>query len=1069
MPHWALQRRYSEERREGEERCKLVPLGRDDYDPLQVTEDRDSDHGEAAESVEPDPLLIPETAKEDEAREGGLMALDDDDFDPLASGAADREPSTSEVDAMDPAESEEDDEQRFGGKFGGPEPYTPGFERKANWTDWRDRRAQLLNVRSFLDADYLAEDETLSALTVNLNFQVGGAPSATSRDASGVTSEQRLRALEEAIERKAMESGKRGRERTGTVMRNQVLGDQQEMVEWLRLLSKDLSVAWAKNQRVVAVKIAEKTADLLEKQVQDLDLDQDLDDALTISSLVFFPAIYVFACEILDTLGDLVWERIRRKCQYEDNGTFVRSLERVFTHETVREEAKYTCSNWFLKIAGNKSLVGRIYLEASLARCHHFLIGSVGQEDLHDTVFLRLAKMCRGVAHPLTSCFARMYVARRGAALLPDSSSFAFLDLLMTDALRVFKGLARAKACATKAGLHVLKLAEICLKYILETRGRVIMAKTTLSREAKFAQLKHSLRLITSGLDPEGEKGTHPSTLCLLQHFLRRLPHHFVTDYAPQLTQLVVSALEGAEEDQAHPHYVRAQAECFAHLGSYLGPSAKASDETVGSSKGQRRQVLNMMWRVVLRYTDLDNFLKVAQSFAAFVTSSFGDKEIHIFVQSVHKHVRAHLISKNGAKRTLGDHQASQIKEILLHLFLHYEATLGDLSPLFTFPSLTHLIDLAFPSNAERVAFAETTVRSLFYRGGQGGGALTVTDPLTQQFCLDMCQLVSDAIAGDINASWVQYGSRARQTGKCVCAFILSCDFGGNYESHLGFLCTCRRVFHKVLEVQELCVHLACQLACRILHRTCGGDPQRHTPATLDMAKACVAFCHITAPSLPGVHPKLGLMAQSASVALMNGLVSQAESLVRAGVTMAEEVMAEGGREEDLRQCGDFLKQSASLCLLLPGHPQKGPLFVVLGIERAMKRSLDKISLLPMICAMAQDALPYHCRGVDSNNVLYAGDEDFQRELQEMGGKMVAEGVQGLLEGDHGGAEAAMVLLGAVDTILTTCKCSAALVDKLRALLLETRRRRGGRGEEEGGFGIYEAFVLGRVQDGGVS
>ena len=165
-PHWALQRRYSEERREGEERCKLVPLGRDDYDPLQVTEDRDSDHGEAAESVEPDPLLIPETAKEDEAREGGLMALDDDDFDPLASGAADREPSTSEVDAMDPAESEEDDEQRFGGKFGGPEPYTPGFERKANWTDWRDRRTQLLNVRSFLDADYLAEDETLSALTV---------------------------------------------------------------------------------------------------------------------------------------------------------------------------------------------------------------------------------------------------------------------------------------------------------------------------------------------------------------------------------------------------------------------------------------------------------------------------------------------------------------------------------------------------------------------------------------------------------------------------------------------------------------------------------------------------------------------------------------------------------------------------------------------------------------------------------------------------------------------------------------------------------------------------------------
>ena len=73
-------------------------------------------------------------------------------------------------------------------------------------------------------------------------------------------------------------------------------------------------------------------------------------------------------------MGDLVWERILRKCQYEDNGAFVRALPRVFTAEDVREEAKYTCRNWFLKIAGNRSLVGRIYLEASISRCHHFLI-----------------------------------------------------------------------------------------------------------------------------------------------------------------------------------------------------------------------------------------------------------------------------------------------------------------------------------------------------------------------------------------------------------------------------------------------------------------------------------------------------------------------------------------------------------------------------------------------------------------------------------------------------------------------------------------------------------------------
>ena len=55
---------------------------------------------------------------------------------------------------------------------------------------------------------------------------------------------------------------------SAAAIRKQALNDQQEMVERLRLLSNDLSASWSKNQRVTAVKIAEKTADLLEKQVQ---------------------------------------------------------------------------------------------------------------------------------------------------------------------------------------------------------------------------------------------------------------------------------------------------------------------------------------------------------------------------------------------------------------------------------------------------------------------------------------------------------------------------------------------------------------------------------------------------------------------------------------------------------------------------------------------------------------------------------------------------------------------------------------------------------------------------------
>ncbi len=108
-------------------------------------------------------------------------------------------------------------------------------------------------------------------------------------------------------------------------------------------------------------------------------------------------------------------------------------MGRVFTHELVREEAKYTCHNWFLKIAGNRSLLGRIYLEAALARSHHFLIGSTHQNELHDSVFLRLAKMCRGIAHPVTCNFARMYVST--PTLLPPPPHLLPLSFDLTSYL----------------------------------------------------------------------------------------------------------------------------------------------------------------------------------------------------------------------------------------------------------------------------------------------------------------------------------------------------------------------------------------------------------------------------------------------------------------------------------------------------------------------------------------------------------------------------------------------------------------------------------------------------------
>ncbi len=249
---------------------------------------------------------------------------------------------------------------------------------------------------------------------------------------------------------------------------------------------------------------------------------------------------------------------------------------------------------------------------------------------------------------------------------------------------------------------------------------------------------------------------------------------------------------------------------------------------------------------------------------------------------------------------------------------------------------------------------------------------------------------------------------------------------------------------------------MACGIAAKILARSCGGSPQRHTRATLDLAKACVAFCHITIPSLPGLHPKLPLMLQAASVALMNGLVSQAESLVKGGLTIvsdffderAEAATGGGAREgvkEEEARCVSFLRSAASFCLLLPGHPQKGPLYVVQGLVAAMKKTRhasNLVQLVPLAAAFSQSPYLYSVKGVDSNDVLYGGDATFAKELEDMGAALIVQSLERLAQdlladnGGGGGGEPANASLAVLDTIITTILPSQPLRSKMKQLLL---------------------------------
>lgn len=47
---------------------------------------------------------------------------------------------------------------------------------------------------------------------------------------------------------------------------------------------------------------------------------------LDTSVFQFYPTLFVLVIDIMDMLGDLVWERIKRKAEYADDGTLLYSL-----------------------------------------------------------------------------------------------------------------------------------------------------------------------------------------------------------------------------------------------------------------------------------------------------------------------------------------------------------------------------------------------------------------------------------------------------------------------------------------------------------------------------------------------------------------------------------------------------------------------------------------------------------------------------------------------------------------------------------------------------------------------
>lgn len=173
---------------------------------------------------------------------------------------------------------------------------------------------------------------------------------------------------------------------------------------------------------------------------------------------------------------------------------------------------------------------------------------------------------------------------------------------------------------------------------------------------------------------------------------------------------------------------------------------------------------------------------------------------------------------------------------------------------------------------------------------------------------------------------------------------------------------------------------------------------------------------YITIPSIEATFTRLELYVASANVALQNGAIGQAEDLLKSAVTLFSELPPHAADlESELvrRRCrqteeqvAEFATRFVALLVVMPGHPELGPFYLLSGFLRVLRAFAwmpgsdvplrINYAMLCALCALAQDTLPLHIAGVESNDVLYGGDELYRKDLFEMIDEIVSHSLEQL-------------------------------------------------------------------------
>ncbi|XP_069124492.1 VPS35 endosomal protein-sorting factor-like [Argopecten irradians] len=553
----------------------------------------------------------------------------------------------------------------------------------------------------------------------------------------------------------------------------------------------------------------------------------------------------------------------------------------------------------------------------------------------------RLMAMIKGIGDPLVAIYARCYLSRVGMLIAPTISDH--LMPCFDDFLASYTQI---------QGDHVQNVLAI---QKLEMPKYLTLFSPALDWLLQCIANKSSEQTL---MDILQKFKKHCKSALLLNSIISAFKPEYIAVRAVEFTEMIRES-----EDTGFPKHLLHRT-----LGLCLVMTSPPEE--------QKLTVLNEVWKAVMKLKNPADYIGSAEIWIEYVVINFGKREVNTILADIIKHM-----TPDRAFEDFYPQLQSVVAKVVTHIH--------NFSTLFSLNKFLPFIDM-FQKEAVKVDICKTIMEAFAKHQSE-----PTNDPVIINALTFICKTMHDSV----NA--LTLADEKKMVSQLISNFVRKISFGKDFEQQLSFYVEARSAFTNLDLVLIQLVQNVNNLAIETRKVVKGN----HSRKTGNFVRACAAYCFITIPTLQSTMSQLHLYLLSGQVALQNQCYSQADSCLKAAISLIPEVPKNLDLDGKARSSEPFLVEFIynflSTLLAVPDNPDAGVLYLLRGLLNILQNYTweqnqdTKVQVytrvLAMLSATSQEVYLYHVDKVDANDAMYGSDPKYLAEVNSMCSTLLEE------------------------------------------------------------------------------